>query len=156
MKFSLFSSGWGPRVGVAVAYAILAFGFVSIVTRPAPAPQEATTPDDSANPPVAELITVRVVIDSVQPVAEWTVRNAGAIITPQTTDALSWEAEMRCAAVDLSVLTTTAASPGANALRIRLETDARRDDLTFWCPGDCAISVAPDDFPVGEARDSSP
>jgi len=156
MKFSLFRSGWAPRVGVAVAYAILAFGSVALVTRPAPAPPEAVAADDSATTTVAGLIKVHVVIDSVQPVAEWTVRNTGEIIAPQTVEAMSWEAEWRCAAVDLSILTTTVAGPGTNALRVRLETDTRREDLTFWCPGDCAISVTPDDFPVDNVRDSTP
>jgi len=156
MKFSLFRSGWGPRVGVAVAYAILAFGFVGLVTRPAPAPRENATPDDSVTTRAARLITVHVVIESVQPVAEWTVRNAGEIIAPQTAHDTAWEAELRCAAVDLSVLTTTVAGSGVNALRVRLETETLRDDLVFWCPGDCAISITPDDFPAGEARRATP
>lgn len=156
MKFSLFRSGWAPRVGVAVVYAILAFSIVAVVTCPVVSPDEARTRNDSRPTPVDESVSVHIVVDSVQPVSQWTVRNAGEVVEPRWAEATSWEAEFRCAAIDLSVVTTTAADAPTNALRVRLETEARRGDFTFWCPGDCAIMIGSDDFSVSENGSAMP
>lgn len=148
MKFSLFRSGWGPRAAAAVAFAILAFGTVAVITRHETTPSKDKTQTGQSDVVQAELVAVHLIIDAVRPVGQWTIRNGDEIIGSTAADATSWESEFRCAAVDLSIVTTTPADVTANALRIRIETKTRRGDFTFWCPGDCAIAVAADDIPL--------
>jgi len=148
MKFSLFRSGWGPRVGAAVVYAALAFGTVAVVTRPDSSLDETDAQNEQFGTAEVELVSVRIVIESVRPVSQWTVRNAGVIISPQIAGATSWESEIRCAAIDLSIVTASEAGNPTNALRVRLETETRHGDFTLWCRGDCAFSLTPDEFPL--------
>ncbi|MBE2214351.1 MAG: hypothetical protein IAE82_10810 [Opitutaceae bacterium] len=144
MRPSLFQSGLVPRLTAAVLFGVLAFGAVALLE---PVATDRSAGGEHAAPePVATPAAHRTVlcIDSLRPVAAWTVRVDGVPVQARTTSATIWLAELTVTAASALVIDATPAAgetDGANALRIRIAGTPVSREQTFWCARDWSIAT---------------
>jgi hypothetical protein len=151
MKFSLFRSGPVPRLLIAVAYAVLAFGAVALVEhasarRALRNQSPAATSPTNTNFPAARDVPLHIEIEAVNPVASWTVRLDSVIITPSEKSPTTWDATITTASAAARLEIDASRAPDAtaatNALRLRVARGAARLERTLWCgSGDCVFEV---------------
>ena len=140
MTLSLFRSGLTPRLVGAIGFAAAAFGMVASLREPAraetsppPLPQIRTGLDTADGNPSANSAAGRhtLEIESIQPIARWSVRLDGETPTEAQVKTHRWSADLPDETV-LLVVEADPASATTNALRMRLFSGRATTERLVW------------------------
>lgn len=155
MNASLFQRGIGSRLAIALGYGLLAFGAVyALDAGRSPA---RTSPAPAGSPEAAAHGTL--CIESIEPVAAWTVRVDGVLIASTHSDAHVWISHVTYpagAALALEALPDDSARSAANSFRIRMAGTIPSRDQAFWCAREWTVvlplaGLAPAAAPIDPA-----
>jgi hypothetical protein len=142
MTLSLFRSGLTPRLVGAIGFAAAAFGMVAALREPAHAETSPSPPFPQVGPglvdtadgnPSANSAAGRhtLEIESIQPIARWSVRLDGETPPGARVETHRWSADLPAGAVVL-VVEADPASATTNALRMRLFFGRATTERVVW------------------------
>ncbi|MGH8018736.1 MAG: hypothetical protein ACREIA_10660 [Opitutaceae bacterium] len=165
MTSSLFRSGLVPRLGSALAFAVLAFGAVLLLrgerrqTAAAETPARTETASEIQHQPAAHAQAStaaageQIEIESVRAVGSWTVRLDGETIAATKADAHAWSgfSDAPAAVMSIDAAPVHAAAGAANSLRIRLRSGNTGIEWLEWIdPGEIVV------LPLDQLRAQAP